>query len=226
MVDLGCGTGRLTRVAHDRLGMAQTVGLDRSESMLSKAAQHSGAGLSFEAADLRDASPSGRYDVVLSNAVLHWLSDQEAVIRRWVGALRPAGQLAFQVPANFHHPSHTAAWDVAAEPEFADALASTPPDADGEPGVLAPEQYAELLFELGAGKQHVRMQVYLHRLDSSAAVVEWTRGTFLKRWERVLPPEMFDRFVARYREHLLEQIGDREPYPFTFNRILAWARFR
>src|SRR3954447_19298354 len=35
VVDLGCGTGKLTRVMHERLHARQTIGIDRSESMLS-----------------------------------------------------------------------------------------------------------------------------------------------------------------------------------------------
>jgi len=37
IVDLGCGTGKLTRVMHERLHARQTIGIDRSESMLSGA---------------------------------------------------------------------------------------------------------------------------------------------------------------------------------------------
>jgi trans-aconitate methyltransferase len=34
VVDLGCGTGKLTRVLHERLDARETIGLDRSEKML------------------------------------------------------------------------------------------------------------------------------------------------------------------------------------------------
>ena len=34
IVDLGCGTGTLTRTMHEQLGAAETVGVDRSEAML------------------------------------------------------------------------------------------------------------------------------------------------------------------------------------------------
>ena len=39
--------------------------------------------------------------------------------------------------------------------------------------VLAPEQYAILLDDLGAVDQHVRLQVYPHHLESVGDVVEW-----------------------------------------------------
>src|SRR6185369_9501937 len=37
VVDLGCGTGKLTRAMHEQLAAAETVGIDRSASMLAGA---------------------------------------------------------------------------------------------------------------------------------------------------------------------------------------------
>src|SRR5262249_4128181 len=52
IVDLGCGTGELTRVLHERLGAAETVGLDSSPAMLARSAAVAGGGLRFEAGDI------------------------------------------------------------------------------------------------------------------------------------------------------------------------------
>lgn len=223
MADLGCGTGALTRLAHERLGIAETVGIDSSAAMLEQAAAHAGDGLRFEAADLAAYEPPGGFDVVISNAALHWLADQRAVLERWAAALRSGGQLAFQVPANFDHPSHTVAYDVATEPEFA-ALLGAPGAVRSEPGSLRPREYAALLNGLGLADVRVELRVYLHRMPSTAAVVDWTRGTFLTRFEQALPADVFARFVDRYRARLVEVLGDHEPFLFTFDRILAWAR--
>ena len=61
--------------------------------------------------------------------------------------LRPGGQLAVQVPANFDHPSHIVAAEVAQERPFLDNMLEAPPGVVNE--VLKPERYAELLHELG-----------------------------------------------------------------------------
>jgi trans-aconitate 2-methyltransferase len=98
------------------------------------------------------------------------------------------------------------------------------PPPTGLNRVFAPETYAELLDELGFTEQHVRLQVYGHRLASTAAVVEWTKGTALLRFERLLPPDLFESFLDRYRQRLVEVLGDRAPYFYRFKRILFWAR--
>ena len=53
---------------------------------------------------------------------------------------------------------------------------------------FVPAVVSELLHELGFAEQHVRLQVYAHVLESTADVVEWTKGTSLTRFRRVLTP--------------------------------------
>jgi trans-aconitate 2-methyltransferase len=149
--------------------------------------------------------------------------DHEAVLARWAGALRAGGQLAVQVPANADHPSHYLAAEVANESPFREAMGGAPPP-DVVLGVLKPERYAEALDELGFVEQHVRLQVYGHHLASTADVVEWTKGTTLTRFRRLLSPEMFEAYVDRYRARVLDVLGDRGPYFYAFKRILFWAR--
>jgi len=223
-VDLGCGTGELTARLHRHLGAAATVGLDSSAAMLEKARPLEGDGLRFELGDIAAFAADAGYDVVLSNAALHWIPDHPALLARLRAALRPGGQLAVQVPANADHPSHALAFEVANEAPFAEALRAAGDALDEATPVLAPERYAERLDELGFADQHVRLQVYGHHLARSADVVEWTKGTTLTRYQRGLAPALFDQFVARYRARLLGAIGERAPYFYTFKRLLFAAR--
>ncbi|MCL6643992.1 MAG: methyltransferase domain-containing protein [Dehalococcoidia bacterium] len=219
-VDLGCGTGELTRVLHERLGAAETLGIDSSPAMLERAAQFAGGGLRFELADIATFAAERPFDVVFSNAALQWLPDHERLVPRVAELVAPGGQLAFQVPANADHPSHLIAHALAREEPFATALGGYVRDWP----VLPPELYAGLLDGLGFEHVHVRLQVYVHRLASSDEVVEWVRGTLLTDYERRLGPELYAQYLARYRERLLGDIGERAPYVYTFKRVLAAGR--
>jgi trans-aconitate 2-methyltransferase len=219
-VDLGCGTGELTRELHGRSRAAETVGIDSSEAMLAKSAPFAGDGLRFERADVAAFSPRAEYDLVFSNAALHWVPDHPALLARLTAALRSGGQLAFQVPDNFDHASHRAAEAVAAEEPFAHPLAGRVHPRN----VLAPEAYAATLFRLGFPRPRVELRVYGHRLDAREDVVRWVEGSLLSEYRRALPPELYPRFVERYRQVLFTMIPDERPYFFTFRRILAYAR--
>jgi trans-aconitate 2-methyltransferase len=222
VVDLGCGTGELTKELHRHLEASETVGIDSSPAMLERARPFAGDGLRFEQGDIAIWEPAP-YDLVFSNAALHWLPDHRRLLARLTRAIPARGQLAVQVPANTDHPSHTVGVAVAGEAPFADALAADPPPDSGT-RVLAPEDYAVLLDELGFGDQQVRLQVYPHHLASSGDVVEWVKGTALTFFRARLSDELYDLFLERYRRRLLEVIGDRRPYLYTFKRILFWGR--
>ncbi len=205
VVDLGCGTGELTRALHEQLGAADTLGLDNSAEMLAKA-PHVG-GLRFENAEI-ESFDGKNLDLIFSNAALHWISDHELLFARLKRMLAPGGQLAVQMPANEDHLSHRTAAEVARE------LGVEPRRSP----VLPPERYAELLHHLGFARQHVRLQVYGHVLPSSADVVEWVRGTLLTFYEHQHP-----QFIERYRERLLAAIGEHRPYFYTYKRLLLWG---
>ncbi len=222
VVDLGCGTGALTAELHARCGAAETIGVDASAAMLERAATVSAPGLSFRLADLATLDEH-HLDVVFANASLQWVPDHRALLPRLIAALAPGGQLAFQVPANFDHPSHVLGLQVAAEEPYISALGRTP--VDHTRSVLAPEDYATVLDQLGATSQHVRLQIYGHHLESADAVVEWVKGTFLTPIRAGLGPELFASYLERYRARLVHALGPGRPYFYTYKRILAHARF-
>jgi trans-aconitate 2-methyltransferase len=219
-VDLGCGTGELTRALHERLRARATLGIDSSETMLAKSAAYATAGLRFEARDLRQLEAVSRYDLVFSNAALHWVSGHEALFGRLTTALRPEGQLAVQMPANHDHPSHVVAAEVARREPFATALGGYVRTAP----VLAPEEYAALLHRLGYRQQHVRLQVYAHSLAARDDVVEWVKGSLLTDYEKRLSEDLFRRFLDEYRDALLPRLEDGRPYFYPFKRLLIWGR--
>jgi trans-aconitate 2-methyltransferase len=223
LVDLGCGTGELTRDLHVHLGTAESVGVDTSVEMLERAEAFAGGGVRFEAGDLTTFEQPAQWDVVVASASLQWTSDHEAVLRRWRSSLRPGGQLAVQVPANPDHPSHRISSQLGEEEPYLSVLG---PGGAADPvlSVLPPDRYAEVLDELGFVEQHVRLQVYGHHLPSTAAVVDWVKGTSLTRFKAKLPAELFEQFVAEYRRRLLAELGEREPYFYAFKRILFWGR--
>jgi len=218
-VDLGCGTGELTRALHERLGLAETLGIDSSPAMLGRSAAFAGKGVRFVSGDIATFAPERTLDLVFSNAAIHWVPDHAGLIARLTRSLAESGQLAFQVPANFDHPSHVAAEDTAGEEPFRSALAGSAHPRN----VLPPEAYSALLDRLGFSDQTVRLQVYGHHLESREEVVEWVKGSLLTDYEKRLPRELYPRFLERYRDRLFATLPDERPFFFTFKRILARA---
>lgn len=220
VVDLGCGTGELTRLLHDHLGSAETLGIDSSEAMLGESAAFATTGLRFAAGDIAAFAAEGTWDLVFSNAALQWIAGHEALFARLTRALAAGGQLAVQMPVNYDHPSHTVAAAVAAEAPFREALGGFLVDRP----VAAPEWYAARLDALGYAEQHVRVQVYAHHLPGREDVIEWVKGTLLTAYQARLPAALWPAFLDRYRAALLPHLADAHPFFYPFKRLLLWAR--
>ncbi|MBI2765586.1 MAG: methyltransferase domain-containing protein [Chloroflexi bacterium] len=219
-IDLGCGTGELTKVLHERVQARATIGLDNSETMLERSHEFAGNGLSFKLGTIVRFAPRKPFDLVFSNAAVQWAPDHAGLFPRLVAGLADGGQLAVQMPANHDYPSHIVAHEVAGEEPFRAELAGYTRQVP----VQAPEWYASLLDGLGMREQHVRLQVYGHHLASRGDVVEWVKGTVLTDYQQRMRPEVFAAYLARYRERLLPLLAEAKPYFYPFKRILIWAK--
>lgn len=219
VLDLGCGTGELTRELHRTLQARETLGIDNSPSMLAECSQYSAEGLRFEHADIASFESAQPFDLVFSNAALHWLPGHDDLFARIVRLLAPDGQLAIQVPANQSHPSQSIARELAKEAPYEPYMRAT----DSFENVLPPERYAELLYVLGFREQKVFLRVYGHLLPKRADVIEWVKGTTLTRFKHALPEPLYAQFLEIYRTRLFSVLEDRTPYFYPFKRMLMWG---
>ncbi|MGH7285508.1 MAG: methyltransferase domain-containing protein, partial [Polyangiaceae bacterium] len=197
-----------------------TLGIDSSAEMLRKAPQGM-RGLSFEEMSIERFLDDGTAtnDLIFSNAALHWIEGHDTLFERLSRRLAPGGEIAIQMPANFDHVSHRVAHELAASPHFSTVLRGYL----RKPPVLPPERYADLLDRAGFTEQSVRLQIYPHRLDSRAGVVEWVKGTLLTDYASRMSADDYSRFIAEYTRILFERTEDVRPYFYPFKRILLRA---
>ena len=97
VLDLGCGTGH--QAADLTAGGAQVVGLDSDPDMI-RVARDEHPGTTYVLADAQQLIADGPlkepFDGVVSNAALHWMPDQDAVLRGARGLLRTGGRLVVE----------------------------------------------------------------------------------------------------------------------------------
>lgn len=101
VLDVGCGSGRVTERLMERLPAGSAIALDGSASMLEEAQRRLarfGDRVTYLQANL--GTPplpiEGEVDAIMSTATLHWVIDHDALFEGLANALRSGGQLSFQ----------------------------------------------------------------------------------------------------------------------------------
>jgi trans-aconitate methyltransferase len=101
VLDIGCGDGKITAEIAKKASGGKTVGLDSSAKMLKLGKKLFPASeypnLSFKKADAQKFDVKGPFDLVFSNACLHWIKDQNKVLKNINKVLRPGGRIFFQM---------------------------------------------------------------------------------------------------------------------------------
>lgn len=93
VLELGAGTGALTRLVRAAHPDVELVVCDGSGAMLAQARDTIAGPVTFSVADLRDPLPPGPFDAVVSAMAIHHLehADQRGLYARVFGVLSPGG---------------------------------------------------------------------------------------------------------------------------------------
>lgn len=94
ILDLGCGTGELTNeiFTHSK----KIIGIDASAKMISKAKKKY-PDITFLNIDALKMDYHNKFDKVFSNAVFHWVFEQEIFLNKIYDSLKPGGRLIFEM---------------------------------------------------------------------------------------------------------------------------------
>ena len=96
VLDVGCGTGRVTEQLLELVPRGRVLALDASPNMVELARARLGDRADVWCQDVLSLELSELVDVVVSNAVLHWVTDHPRMWGSLAAALRPGGRLEIQ----------------------------------------------------------------------------------------------------------------------------------
>jgi trans-aconitate 2-methyltransferase len=196
VADLGAGAGNVTKLIRERWPDANIVGVEGSAKMVA-AGKKAAPEVEWLHQDLGSWQPPHAYDVIYSNAALHWLPDHARLFPALMEKVAPGGILAVQMPRNFGAPSHLLIGETALNGPWRSKVEHmvTPPPV-GEPGF-----YHDMLAPL-SNQVDIWETEYLQVLEGENPVKEWTKGTWLTRYLDILQGPEKAAFEAAYGERV------------------------
>lgn len=196
ILDVGCGDGKVTaEIARVAPGGTAT-GIDASAEMIAFAkktfppGKH--ANLRFRVMDARKIKLARRFDLVFSNAALHWVDDHEQFLRGAAEVLKPGGRLVVSCGGKGN------AQDVfvALRPEMRLAHWRQFFRKIPEPYFFyTPEEYKKWLAKAGFQTNSLRLAPKDATYPGADGFATWLRTTWIPYVQRV-PESAREEFIA------------------------------
>lgn len=195
LLDIGSGDGRFTSVLADRLPRGRVTGIDSSAEMVAHATTNFSPkrfpNLTFQQMDARAMRFQEKFDVVFSNATLHWIQDHLTVLLGISRALRPGGRMLAQMGGEGNAADMVSAVErVRARHQWREYFT----DFTFPYGFYGPKQYEEWLAEANLIPTRLELIPKDMRHEGYEGLAGWLRTTWLPYVNKI-PPENRDAFI-------------------------------
>lgn len=204
ILDIGCGDGKITAEIASHLTRGCIRGIDSSREMIELARKTFPSldypNLDFNVMDFRDINFVNEYNLIFSNAALHWVKDQLPVLERIEKSLKNGGYLLIQQGGRGNAKEIL---DEADELITQEKWLPYFKDFQFPFGFFTPNEYTEWIKK--AKLKPVRVEL-LHRImtyKDLEGFKGWIRTTWLPYTQRVpenLREEFIDTISSRYLE--------------------------
>ena len=195
VLDIGCGDGKVTAEISKIVSKGSIIGVDNSGEMIKLATdRHSAAiypNLSFQEMDAGNLNFNDRFDLIFSNAVLHWVKDQKAVIKGMFKSLKQGGRVILQMGGKGNAAGIV---DVFSELQTEKKWNSYFNEFDFPFYFPETNEYKALLLDYGFTLNRIELIPKKMEHAGVEALKGWIRTTWLPYTERV-PKEERERFI-------------------------------
>lgn len=194
ILDIGCGPGNSTFALYENFPNAKILGVDSSGNMLERAKEKY-PNLQFEKCFVPDELGEENYDLIFSNACIHWIPNHKYLITEIVKKLNNGGVLAVQIPLIQEAPFYKTLFEMVKKEKW-NKLSSVHNFHN-----LLPNEYYDLFSTLDCDFQ-IWQTTYYHIVQSQEGVIEWYKGSGLRPYLELLEEEKKAEFLAELKEKL------------------------
>jgi len=195
ILDIGCGDGKVTAEIAKAVPNGSVLGIDNSRSMIELARKEYSAdrylNLKFQLEDAQALPFYNQFEIVFSNAVLHWVQDHAPVLDGIYKSLRHEGRILLQMGGRGNAAAILAVLDDLISSSRWAAYFN---DFDFPYGFHDAADYEIWLHQ--AGFDNIRAELIpkdmLH--EGKSGLAGWIRTTWLPYTQRI-PEEQQEKFI-------------------------------
>ena len=221
-LDAGCGSGSVTFDLWEKLPRGKIIALDSSPQMveqISKTIAERGiSNIVARQADLAHFTIDEPVDVVFSNAVFHWIHDDDGLFGSLARATKPGGRLRAQCGGQGNIARLMAATrDVETREPYSQWL--TPGEQNRR--FRSPEMVREAMERNGWTNVRADMFPSPAKFDDRDEAALYLRTIILQMNVAALPDELSEPFLRDVITEVISRNG--EPFAADYVRLDIWA---
>ena len=222
ILDLGCGDGYLTEQLALLAPNGKVLGIDASVGMIQTAKKICRDNLDFLHMDINELCFSNEFDIIFSNAALHWVKDHKRLLQNSHAALKPGGILL---------------WDFGSDGNCSNFLAVIQKKIgekkyieffkDFEMPWFMPSKshYTELIADIGFSHFTITEVNRDRYFSTSDDMIKWIDQPAIVPFIERIP----DTLKNSFREEVIEEMLERAQQPDgtcfeTFRRLQVYAQ--
>lgn len=205
LLDIGCGDGKITAEIASILQYGSVLGIDSSAEMIELAQKSfpkdKFPNLSFMIKDALELDFKNQFDVIFSNAALHWINDHLPLLRRIKRSLKPSGKVLIQMGGKGNGKDILKIADNIIKTEKWKAYFK---DFNFRYGFYSAIEYRKWLNEAGFNVKRVELiqKDMIHKGEPELKA--WIRTTWLPYTQRV-PADLQAEFINEIADKYIEK---------------------
>lgn len=222
ILDLGCGDGVLTEQLSSIVSEGKVKGIDASIGMIKTAQKIKKDNLEFVQMDINTMNFINEFDVIFSNAALHWIKNHQQLLHNSYEALKTGGVILWDFGGEGNCANFFA---VIRRKIFEDKYVEFFKDFEWPWFMPSKFQYGKIISKIGFS-DYVITEINRDRYFSNAdEMIKWIEQPSIIPFIKCVP----DRLKNTFRKEIIEEMLAKTQQPDgtcfeTFRRLQVFAK--
>lgn len=222
VLDLGCGDGILTEQLASLVPHGKVLGIDASINMIETAKTISKSNLRFAHIDINEINFENEFDLIYSNAALHWVKDHKRLLANAYKALKAHGKILWDFGGLGNCSNFI---DVLQQKISGSNYAKYFENIEWPWFMPSKGQYTELISTTGFSTYTIKEVNRDNYFPNSSEMIKWIDQPCIVPFIKYIPDELKETFRQEIIKEMLKRTQQPNGAYFeTFRRIRVYAQ--